>query len=275
MKSKQLIILLTAVIVVFTQSSCLKKQNLEDANLGPAVNADSVESVMAEGIGGLSPDEIKRNESSNISAVTTYEDSQTVKIFSQSISVYSIVSDTTKTRFNLDYSKVDHLNSNQSFNNFSYPLDFNNATDVGSQSVGIKSRSELTAKNADKVPFFLYRAFIVMAAYACREAKVTCHNLKTEDSQLSLSPDLADPRICSDTLRCKIPIRKVEYDLVDNNNLTSDGQPERTHYSFLMSSSLPFFSKVLSYCVRGLVQMENRKVLAEDCVNISGFSVGD
>jgi len=278
MKLKQLIIVLTALFVVFTQTSCLKKQNLEDANLGPIVNADEVESKMAEGIGGLDPNDINRNESSNVTAVTTYEDSQSVKLFSQAINVSSItemvVSGATVTRFALDYSKVDYLNSNQSFNNFAYNLDFGHSNDaVESQS--IKQRSDLSVKAADKVPFFMYRAFIAMAAFACREEKVTCHNLTVVDSQMALSPDLADPRICSDTLHCKIPIRKVEYDLVDNNDIQTDGQPARTHYTFMMSSSLPFFSKVLQYCVRGLVQMENRKVLAEDCISVNGFSVGD
>lgn len=277
MKLKKIIILLIASLALFTQASCLKKQNLEDANLGPVVDANEVESKMAEGIGGLDPNEINRNESSSISAVTTYEDSQSVKLFNQSIVVNSItnmvVSGTAITRFSLDYSKVDYLNSNQSFNNFAYNLDFGHSSNVQSQN--IKQRSELTAKAADKVPFFMYRAFIVMAAFACREERVTCHNLTVEDSQMSLSPDLADPRICSDTLRCKIPVRKVEYDLVDNNDLQSDGQPSRTHYTFLMSSSLPFFSKVLQYCVRGLVEFDNRKVLAEDCISVNGFSVGD
>jgi len=278
MKLKQLIIVLTALFVVFTQTSCLKKQNLEDANLGPIVNADEVESKMAEGIGGLDPNDINRNESSNVTAVTTYEDSQSVKLFSQAINVSSItemvVSGATVTRFALDYSKADYLNSNQSFNNFAYNLDFGHSNDaVESQS--IKQRSDLSVKAADKVPFFMYRAFIAMAAFACREEKVTCHNLTVVDSQMALSPDLADPRICSDTLHCKIPIRKVEYDLVDNNDIQTDGQPARTHYTFMMSSSLPFFSKVLQYCVRGLVQMENRKVLAEDCISVNGFSVGD
>lgn len=278
MKLKQLIIVLTALFVVFTQMSCLKKQNLEDANLGPAVDADVVETKMAEGIGGLDPNDINRNESSNLMAATTYEDSQSVKLFSQTISVNSVtnmvVSGASITRFTLDYSKVDYLNSNQSFNNFAYNLDFGNSSqDIQSQS--INQRSELTAKAADKVPFFMYRAFIVMAAFACREEKVTCHNLTVEDSQMALSPDVADPRICSDTLRCKIPVRKVEYDLVDNNDIQSDGQPARTHYTFLMSSALPFFSKVLQYCVRGLIDMESRKVLAEDCISVNGFSVGD
>jgi len=281
MISKKLIIALTAVVLL-TQTSCLKKQNLEDSNLGPAVSADSVEESMAVGIGGLDPGDINRNESSNVSAATTYEDSQSVKLFSQSIIVNSInnvvVSGATLTRFALDYSKVDYLNGNQSFNNFIYNLDFGHSNDVAAESIGLQNvnqRSELTVKAADKVPFFMYRAFIVMAAFACREDKVTCHNLTVKDSQMALSPDLADPRICADTLRCKIPVRQVEYDLVDNNELQSDGQPTRTHYTFLMSSSLPFFSKVLQYCVRGLVQMENRKVLAEDCISVNGFSVGE
>lgn len=277
----QLIIALTA-IVLLTQTSCMKKQNLEDANLGPAVSADSVEEKMAIGIGNLDPADINRNEASNLSAVTTYEDSQSIKLFSQSIVVNSItnmtVSGANITRFALDYSKVDYLNGNQSFNNFVYNLDFGHSSDVESANIkerSITQRSDISVKAADKTPFFMYRAFIVMAAFACREDKVTCHNLSVQDSQMALSPDLADPRICSDTLRCKIPIRRVEYDLVDNQNLMSNGQPTRTHYTFVMSSALPFFSKVLQYCVRGLVETENRQVLAEDCISVNGFSVGD
>lgn len=273
MKMSKAIIVVALALIALTQISCLKKQNLEDANLGPAVSADEVESKMADGIGVLNPDDINKNEASNLTAVTTYEDSQSVKLFSQSLIVNSITSDTTKTVINLDYSKTDYLNSNQSFNNFAYPLEFGTASNVESQS--IKVRSQLTVKNADKTPFFMYRAFIIMAAFACREEKVTCHNLSVADSQMSLSPDLADSRICNDTLHCKIPVRKVEFDLVDNKAIQSDGQPTRTHFTFLTSPNLPFFSKVLKYCVRGLVDLESRKVLAEDCVSINGFSVGE
>lgn len=282
MKMTKLIIVSALIAVALTQASCLKKQNLEDANLGPAVSADEVETKMAEGIGVLNVDDINKNESSILTAVTTYEDSQSVKLFSQSLFVNSIASDTTKTTINLDYSKTDYLNSNQSFNNFAYPLEFShsNEADVSSmkasaKALNFKQRSDVNVKAADKVPFFMYRAFIVMAAFACREDKVSCHNLKVEDSIMSLSPDVADPRICSDSLHCKIPVRKVEYDLVDGGDIQSDGQPARTHYTFLTSPNLPFFSKVLTYCVRGLVDMESRKVLAEDCVSVNGFSVGD
>lgn len=271
MKMTKAIIVSALAAVVLTQTSCLKKQNLQDANLGPVVPADTVQAKMAEGIGVLNVDDIKKNESSNLTAVTTYEDSQTVKLFSQSLVVNSIVSDTTKTRVNLDYSKTDYLNSNQSFNNFAYPLDFSRSSTTAA---ALQQRSDLSVKAADKVPFFMYRAFIVMAAFACREDKVTCHNLTIQDSQMSLSPEVADPRICSDSLHCKIPVRKIEYDLVDNKVLQSDGQPTRTHYTFLTSPNLPFFSKVLMYCVRGLVDLQSRKVLAEDCISVNGFSVG-
>lgn len=273
MKFSQFIILGFMALVALTQTSCLKKQNLKDANLGPAVSADEVETKMADGIGNLDPADINKNESSNLTAITTYEDSQSVKLFSQSLIVNSIVSDTTKTRFNLDYSKTDYLNSNQSFNNFIYPLDFSNSSSVESQA--LQQRSFVSVKSADKVPFFMYRAFIVMAVFACREDKVTCHNLSVVDSQMSISPDLAHPSICNDSLHCKIPVRKVEFDLVDNKDIQSDGQPARTHYTFLTSAKLPFFSKVLQYCARGLVDYNGRKVLAEDCININGFSVGE
>jgi hypothetical protein len=89
-----------------------------------------------------------------------------------------------------------------------------------------------------------------------------------------LKSDLASPLICPDINNCIIDIKKIEFDMLDSGVATSDGKPYRTHYTFSVSPQLPFLSKVMSYCVRGLVDNGNRKVLAEDCMTINSFSYG-
>jgi hypothetical protein len=89
-----------------------------------------------------------------------------------------------------------------------------------------------------------------------------------------LKPELASAKVCPDINDCLIDIKKIEFDMLDRGVATSDGKPYRTHYTFKVSPQLPFLSKVMSYCVRGLMDNGNRKVLAEDCMSLNNFSYG-
>ena len=55
-------ILFCSAFVVILNISCLKKQNLEDQNLGPAVTANDVQQKMGEAIGTLNFGDIKVGE---------------------------------------------------------------------------------------------------------------------------------------------------------------------------------------------------------------------
>lgn len=292
MKTKSLLTLSATFILACTQLSCLKKQNLEEFDLGPAVDANVVQNEMITGVGSFNINSIKINELSQVTAVTTYEDAQTIKVFNQSISVDAMSSTTTAKSVHLNYSKQDFVNSQNSFNNIRYTIDFDTTNDSGSTaSAQSKSSSTLVTENflrslaqkSDRLlkektaatPYLLYRVYAYMALYACREAQTTCYNFKFTDSEVTLNPELADPRICANTLNCKVPVRRIEFDLVDRAQLMADGKPTRSHYNFLVSNRLPFFSKVLQYCVRGLVDYNDRKILAEDCVSVNNFIVGD
>lgn len=273
MKYSKKIIVLAGLFFLATQTSCIKKQNLEDNGLGPAISAEEVEQKMAEGVAGVfDPDEIRHNESNTLSAASTYEDSQTIKIFTQNIIVGTsssvVVSGTPYTVYNLDYSKIDNLNPNQSFSNMTFKLYVEQSPSV--KTLGLNSEVSQKASS----PYFLYGAFM-QGLDVCRIDKVTCHNLTVQDGEIALSQAQAHPAICQNVLNCKVPTRRIEFDLIDHNDVQSDGQPARYHYTYVVSSKLPFFSKVLKYCVRTLVEMQDRKVLAEDCINVNDFSAGD
>ena len=87
----KLFILLTALIIVTTQTSCIEKQNLEDSSLGPAVDAASVEKAMNESTGELNLYDAKKNELNAIAFSTTLENTQNYKIFNQILLVDSVI----------------------------------------------------------------------------------------------------------------------------------------------------------------------------------------
>lgn len=270
----KLLILLTALFVITTQTSCIEKQNLEESSLGPAVDANQVEEAMADGVGNLDFNDVKVNEGSASTAATTFEDSQVVKVFNQTLLVDSIVDSVDKLTINLNYSKQYFQNSNASFSDVRYPIVItkNNVLSSLSNSGKIAVKAQTTAEIES--PFFLFSVYAYLAVSACREDKVTCHNFKFKDLTSILSPQLAHPSICPNLQKCVIPIREIEFDLIDRNVTDANGKPQRSHYTFVASKTLPFFSKVLSYCVRGLVDLGGRKVLAEDCVSVNNFAVG-
>lgn len=273
MKLQKLIISLAAVALLLTQTSCLKKQNLEDNNLGPAVDANTIQQSMGGAVGDLYLDDVRVHEANALLAATTFEDSQTVKLFSQVFTIDSITQTSSQTAINFNYSVTDYINPEQSFTNQRYILSYDNAVEMQSQSRDLRPSEELRARSAS--PYFLIGEYSYIAKSLCRLPKVSCHNYSTVDENITLSQSMADPRICSNPTNCVVATKKIEFDLLNSNNPEDDGSPQRLHYSLIVAKRLPLFSKVLQYCVRYLADMNNRKVLAEDCVTVSDFAVGD
>jgi hypothetical protein len=271
MNMKKLIICTAAVALLLTQTSCLKKQNLEDNNLGPAVDANSIQQSMSDAAGGLYLDDARVHEANALMAATTFEDAQTIKLFSQVFTIDSITASGANTAMNFNYSVTDYINPEQSFSNQRYILEYGDA--LAQQSRDLRPSAELRQRSAS--PYFLVGEYSYVANSLCRLPKVSCHNLTIVDESITLSQSMADPRICSNPTNCVVATKKIEFDLLNANSPEDDGSPQRLHYKLIVAKRLPLLSKVLQYCVRYLADMNNRKVLAEDCVTVSDFAVGD
>lgn len=261
-------------------SSCMKKQDLDGQDLGPAINSDELQSKMGESIGSLSYDDINKNEINSIMASTTFEETQITNRYKQDLFVTQLTDATDSLKIDFIFNRQDYVSSNSSLSNQGYQLIIDKTRAAGlSSALAIKPEMDLKSardvhSRADNVPFFLYRAYVYFAIQGCRETGVTCHNLKMEAAKMYLSAELASPKVCPDISKCSIDVKKIEFDMLDRTMPTSDGRPYRTHYTFSVSPQLPFLSKVMRYCVRGLTDMNGRKVLAEDCTALTSFSYG-
>lgn len=68
---KNMLVALLSLLILSLNTSCLKKQNLEDQNLGPVVAASEVQEKMGEAIGVLDFGAVKVNESSSLTSSIT------------------------------------------------------------------------------------------------------------------------------------------------------------------------------------------------------------
>ncbi len=273
----KLLILITALFVIATQTSCIEKQNLEDSSLGPAVDAAIIEKSMAESVGVLDLYDAKKNELNALALSTTLENTQNYKIYNQILLVDSIVDTANTYTINLNFTKQDLQDSNSSFSDIRYPLVIDKNSSLDSfYNQNEKLIQAVTKKDGDEQqhPAFLIAEYADNAKNACKRKNVTCHSFKNTKYEITLPAVLAHPSICENLDTCTILVSRIEYDLIDGNKLDANGKGHRISFSFVVSKKLPLFSKVMSFCYRQLVEFGNRKVLAESCYDLTNFSAG-
>lgn len=252
---KNVLILFSAILTLGLNISCIKKQNLEEQNLGPAVDAAEVQQKMSESIGELNFGDVKVNEFSSVLSTITLEDSQNIKRFKQDLRVKAITN--TQTEFSIDFihSKENYLQTELSFLNIERKY----------------NPSEPTKSDPLLLPILYY----FTGRDYCKDDKVTCYNLVVSPTKANLNPTLVDTKICPNADSCQINARKIEFDLLNGKELNDQGKPSRSHYTFIVAGQLPFLSKVLQYCIRGLMPYGNRKVVAENCVFVNSINSGN
>ncbi len=256
-------------------SGCLKKQDLTETDFGPSINTDSLQSKMSDSIGQFNFDLIKQKEINIITARSSLQDGAFNDRYKQQLIVSQIEKLPTETIYSFLFNRLDLINTQNSVSTTSYQIAVTNQAnnkitlnDFASSQFGEK------AAETKPTPYFLFRAYAYFALQACREPKISCHNLKTTKRQKFLKPEQTDPTICPDASNCLIDLNQIEFDILDGNNLNENGKPQRTHYTFVVSPQLPFLSKVVKYCARGLVKIQDRKIVAEDCSDLDDFSYG-
>lgn len=259
------IIYLTACLFIV---SCLKKQDLDSADSYTPVNADEVEGKMGSSLGALSYYDVKLNELNIITADSSYEDGRPTNRYKQNLKVTKISDAPDALTFDFIFSKEDFVRPENSLTDQPYKMVLTKSKSLQDQFNALK-----TVDDTPK-PFFMYRAYLYYALQGCREAGVSCYNFKTENRTYMYDFDVASSQLCATSQNCLLNGKRIEFDLLDSTIPTDDGKPYRTHYTFDVVPQMPFFSKVINYCARGLVKIGTRQVLAEDCLKLSGFSTG-
>ena len=142
---------------------------------------------------------------------------------------------------------------------------------------------------ADDLQMTLGFERLIMLAHSCKmtdelqkyckeslkvdSCEIKCSNLSAT-SEVRPAPDLmkAQPN-CGGLPNCQMNVKNVSFDwaiLLNTGNVT---EKQKVTYTLSMTQDLPFLSRVLDYCSRGLVQIPNSstKVLVTVCNKLKNF----
>lgn len=264
-------IALVALLSCLVLSSCLKKQDLDSRDLGPAASPDEVQSKMMDAATPLYLNQIQKNEISSLVFRQTLEDSRPTKFFQQDLYVTGITVTPDKYTVELLYNYQDFENTANSLSNISYHM----IADLKTVAKSTSSSNSVNTLADVPDPIVLVDQYEYYAKAKCRLANITCHNFTVESQKKFIPHDIADSKICPDINNCLIDYKIIQFDILDGNK-TVDGRASRAHLTFYVSKELPALSRVFKFCQRALQFSEanNRNLLVESCFDIDLFSYG-
>ncbi|MBC7421599.1 MAG: hypothetical protein H7328_12800 [Bdellovibrio sp.] len=267
--------LLIAAILSFNMS-CMKKQNLDDDNLGDPIKPAALLSAISDGLGTYSYD-IKQDESSSYVLSQSVQAGTPYNLEQQDLTVTAVVATNTSIKFDSLVTKTiysDNQTSQSIPRSWSYQIGSDPATQNS------KKSDEEAKPNAElEPPLYLFRMLESVAYTSCEaegENAAACYQLHFVDFKLRVSPSMATQHQCANVNQCYIEARKIEFDTVSYKVLDKDNKPLRIHYTMTISKDVPFLSKMLQLCYRRLytITSSQQKVMADTCYSVNNYTFG-
>lgn len=269
---KKIVLFCLSVGFLFTTTSCLKKQNLADDNLGPAIEPMQLTKTLGAAVGSYSYNDMKNDEVNTILVSQRIQDSVVQNLEQQTITVKQVSNTVDKLSLDLIVSNEVYSGGQSSQSAYEWTHDFLK----GSASATSLSKQ---VKASDANPLLLFLEFETIAFGICYDSgnnPETCHQLISEDIQYQVPFAAAAQYECADTTHCFIPAKRIQFDRVLKTQVDKDGKPRRIHYTLVVSGSTPFLSHVLQLCTRSLYTMtsSDQKILADVCYTVNNYAFG-
>lgn len=268
MKLKILLILLSLATV----TSCLKKMDLSDDNLGPAIDPVVLTKTLGQAFGTFDYNEIKPNEFTSVMQSQKIQDSNSQNLQQEGISVTSMINDSEKLFLDLVVQTEEYKGGQTTLSApVAWPLTFKKAA--------AKAQSDMVQSQEDARPpvltFLTFQALAFGSCYDEGRYPETCHRLTSKDIQYRVPIAAQNQHNCADPNNCYIPAKEIEFDMISKYATDKDGKPVRTHYTIILSPSVPFLSRVLKICTRGIYEISNdQKILADLCYSVNNYRAG-
>ena len=277
-------IILTTTLL-FTLTSCLKKQDLSSEDLGPAINPDELSKAVAKGFGPYDYNDIKPNERSSYTKTQTIQDTSSSPVEQQDITVNSVENTSDALNWDLTVALTSYAGGQSSLmvRNWNTPIQKRyaqlNSQQIDTQKAESLPRSFSTFESTGFMPTILFLQWPALVFGSCRdEGKLpeTCHNLQVTEFQYRVPKNAAGQHNCTKPETCFVTAQKIEFDLIQKAVIDQDGKPRRTHFSMILSPEVPFFSRFLQLCTRSLYEVSglSSKILADQCYTINDYAFG-
>jgi hypothetical protein len=248
-------------------AGCLKKQDLDDQNLGPALDPAEAQKQFKNALGeneeADSTSGLYLNQMASIQTSVTFEDSQSFTIANESVTIKGGREEGEKFIVDILHSYESRQSPGCSFSKISKSIDFFSLNFGSSES-----------SCYDGVTILPMR-FMGLYSRICEFAGIKCYNFSVTPVILQVNPLLFDTEICPKHDSCELNAKKIEFDILDSNNPTNAGRPSRQHFSITLVPKIAWMARVFQICSRRLQTWGNRKVLIEQCDTLTSANTGD
>lgn len=289
------------ILVTLCFESCMKQPNFNE-NETPPVDPKTIQKTILNAWGDFSFSNIKKNEFVAVDTTQKIETRPPEVVFQEGITVSNRVVAADTIDFTLLHQTVEYSGGQAKLSTteekvsipkpkanlaietqselFTAPID-----PYSTQSVA----TEMTTENADPSsikekqirPMTIGALVAFNFMNACVNKPnwdVHCQNLKIEDEVRDAPPDIKKAPNCMGLVDCKIKVKKISFSLSINipDTATNTIKKEKVIYRLAISQDVPYLSKLMEYCYRGLMTLKGngQKILVEVCNNVTSFRPG-
>lgn len=254
------------LISVLASASCMKKQDLDSEDLGPAVASVELTKALASGFGPYDYNDIKTNEFNNLLLTVRIQDTVTQPLEQQGITIQ-------KKTDSADKISLELLVQTEIYS------DENSSSGTRQWNIDLRKVGSLSKTTDPEPPNLMFKNFEYLAFGSCfneGEFAQTCHRLNSEDIRIKVPRAAIAQHNCPDPSNCTIAAKKIEFDRVLTTQFDDKGKPIRTHFSMILSREVPFMSRLLQLCMRGVHKLGNpaQEVVAEQCYTVNNYAFG-
>lgn len=265
-----------ALLSFTTISSCMKVPNLEE-NDGPEVPVEQVQSALTTAWGSAQPDSILLNEFSYLEKDIALSDMTGRLVLREGKTVQKIEENGTDKTYTIVQQTEEFTDNNQS-------------------KISTDQRVITVKKSGD--PITAAQKFLKIASGPIRPNSlgisletffnlllickkdvgwdVTCHNLKTWDSLEDPPAPIKQSADCRGLKNCKISKKNISFDLILNtvDEATNTKSRQKILYTAKISPDVPYLSRLMDYCIQGLMDLNKQKFPVTICHSIKDFQAG-
>jgi hypothetical protein len=266
---KKLFLVGLSLSFLLMTTSCLKKQDLSDDNLGPAIDSLELTKALGSAVGTYDYNDIKKNEFTSLLISQRIQDSVVTNIEQQGITVQNAVNTVDSLSLDLLIQKETYSGGQTTQSTVQWPAVFQKGS-ASAQSIQAKAPAPAN------LMFFTFEQLAFGICHNTATSPDSCHNLVVQDVQFRVPFAAAAQHNCADAGNCTISAKNIQFDRIEHDNLDKDGTQRRTHFTVIISSQVPFLSKMLQFCTRGLYEISsaNQKILADMCYTVNNYAFG-
>ncbi|MNJ92702.1 hypothetical protein D3C87_103760 [compost metagenome] len=269
---------LLPIAMLFSLTSCLEQPDMSNDD-GPQASVSDVQNALSNAWGDNYPTTMEKGEFVFKTRTQKIQDYTPRLVFQEGVTISEKDRVANKFNYTFLHQTEEITNTGESkLSTTEHHMELDAPSSLMAQDVKTQSLSfgvqtilglmQVCIKSED-----LQKECDELAADKC---DLRCHNLTVTETKVPV-PELARQREnCAGVPNCELKMKNVAFDLILEIKKGNATEKQKVRYMTSISRDVPYMSRLMNYCYRGLVQPQgtSQKVLVTVCNDVKDFRPG-